>query len=145
MSTKTEIVVGRASSRKVFSAIFQRDFFNSHSPLHSPTLSRGVLSEMSFHEKDGRSQGNSLFEASSSFFSFAKIPLLPSSSRHASIRTLEERIISLGACWAFSIQPVLPSDWRPIVSLKSGTWPRPLTQSPELGFGFLSFLFRERF
>ena len=36
---------------------------------------------------------------------------LPSSChcRHASIRTLEERIISLGACWAFSVQPVLPS------------------------------------
>ena len=33
--------------------------------------------------------------------------------RHASIRTLEERIISLGACWAFSVQPVLPSVWRP--------------------------------
>jgi len=27
--------------------------------------------------------------------------------RHASIRTLEERIVSLGACWAFSYQPVL--------------------------------------
>src|SRR5215467_9467265 len=30
-------------------------------------------------------------------------------------------------------------------SLKSGTWPRRLTQSPELGFGFLFFRFRERF
>ena len=59
--------------------------------------------------------------------------------RHASIRTLEERVISLGACWAFSFQPVLLSVWRPIVSLKSGTWPRPLTQSPELGFGFCLF------
>src|SRR5579871_1858914 len=66
--------------------------------------------------------------------------------RHASIRTLEERFVSLGACWAFSVQPVLPSVWRPVVSRKSGTWARPLTQSPELGFGLLSlFLFLERF
>ena len=56
--------------------------------------------------------------------------------RHASIRTLKERIVSLGACWAFSIQPALLSVWRPVVSLSSGTWPRPLTRSPELGFGF---------
>src|SRR5579871_2649355 len=45
--------------------------------------------------------------------------------RHASIRTLEERFASLGACWAFSFQPVLPSDWRPVVSRKSETWARP--------------------
>src|SRR5215813_12139942 len=59
--------------------------------------------------------------------------------RHASIRTLEERIISLGAGWAFSLQPVLPSVRRPLVSLKSGTWLRRLTQSPELGFGLFVF------
>ena len=50
-----------------------------------------------------------------------------------------ERIVSLGACGAFSIQPVLPSVWRPVVALKSGTWPKRLTQSPELGFGFCLF------
>jgi len=33
--------------------------------------------------------------------------------RHASIRTLEERLVSLGAGWAFSVQPALPSVWRP--------------------------------
>ena len=37
--------------------------------------------------------------------------------RDASIRALEERIVSLGACWAFSVQPVLPSVWRPVVRL----------------------------
>src|SRR5580692_10769453 len=64
--------------------------------------------------------------------------------RHASIRTLEERFVSLGACWAFSFQPVLLSVWRPVVLLiSSGTRARPLTQSPELGFGLLSFLFLE--
>jgi hypothetical protein len=26
-------------------------------------------------------------------------------------------VISLGACWAFSVQPVLPSVWRPVVLL----------------------------
>jgi hypothetical protein len=66
--------------------------------------------------------------------------------RHASIRTLKERIVSLGACWAFSVQPVLPSVWRAVVLIsQSGTWARPLTQSPELGFGLFDFLFRERF
>src|SRR5579872_908190 len=68
--------------------------------------------------------------------------VLPPSGRcrHASIRTLEERFVSLGACWAFSVQPVLPSVWRSVVLLlPSGTWARRLTQSPELGFGFYLF------
>src|SRR6478752_3107054 len=51
-----------------------------------------------------------------------------------------ERFVSLGAHRAFSVQPVLPSDWRPVVLLlQSGTWARRLTQSPELGFGFCLF------
>jgi hypothetical protein len=97
---------------------------------------------MAFHEKAGRSQ------VGSSVSSLDKGFLFPPRGhcRHASIRTLEERFISLGACWAFSLQPVLPSVWRPVVLfLQSGTWARPLTQSPELGFGLLSFLFLERF
>src|ERR1035438_3746583 len=73
-------------------------------------------------------------------FSFREtLFVLPPSGRcrHASIRTLEERFVSLGACWAFSFQPVLPSVWRPVVLLlQSRTWARPLTQSPELGFVF---------
>ena len=53
-------------------------------------------------------------------FLWDKVFLFPPirDGRHASIRTLEERIVSLGARWAFSFQPVLPSDWRPVVSLK---------------------------
>src|ERR1035438_6670215 len=48
--------------------------------------------------------------------------------------------ISLGAYWAFSLQPVLPSVYRPVVLLwQSGTRARRLTQSPELGFGFCLF------
>ena len=87
---------------------------------------------MAFHEKAGRSQ------VDSSLASLNKGFLLQPSShcRHASIRTLEERFVSLGACRAFSFQPVLLSVWRPLVALKSGTWPRRLTQSPELGFSF---------
>jgi len=105
-----------------------------------------LKSVMAFHEKAGRSQGNSGFIASFLFFVGEKKFSSPSSRcRRASIRTLEERIVSLGACGAFSIQPVLPSVWRPIVALKSGTWPRPLTQSPELGFGFCLFSSLERF
>ena len=97
---------------------------------------------MAFHEKAGQSQANS-----SSFFFVDKVFLPPSGRcRYASIRTLEERFVSLGACWAFSVQPVLPSVWRPVVLLsQSRTWARRLTQSPELGFGLLSFLFLERF
>jgi len=49
-------------------------------------------------------------------FLLDKFFLLPSNhGRHASIRTLEERLVSLGACWAFSFQPVLLSIWRPVV------------------------------
>src|SRR5271170_3446317 len=59
---------------------------------------------------------------------------------------LEERFVSLGACWAFSLQPVLPSVWRPVVLLlQSRTWARRLTQSPELGFGFCFSLPRDVF
>jgi hypothetical protein len=50
-------------------------------------------------------------------FCLDKVFLPPSTHcHHASIRTLEERIVSLGAGWAFSFQPVPPSDWRPVVS-----------------------------
>jgi hypothetical protein len=69
------------------------------------------MSVMAFHEKAGRSQGNSGFIVSSWFFWLTKFfSHRVRRCRHASIRTLEERIVSLGACWAFSIQPVLPSD-----------------------------------
>src|ERR1700730_16195166 len=74
-------------------------------------------------------------------FCLARFDLPPSGHcRHASIRTLEERFFSLGAYWAFWVQPMLPSVWRPVVLLfQSRTWSRRLTQSPELGFGLLSF------
>ena len=100
----------------------------------------GVLSEIAFHEKAGRSQGNSGFIVS--FCSLSQRNIF--SRRVATVAMLPSALsrsdpFSLGACGAFSIQPVLPSVWRPLVALKSGTWPRPLTQSPELGFGFCLF------
>jgi hypothetical protein len=99
-----------------------------------------MAESMAFHEKAGRSQVD--------FCGSWNIVVLPPRGRcrHASIRTLEERLVSLGACWAFSVQPVLPSVWRPVVLLlQSGTWARPLTQSPELGFGLCLFSSLERF
>src|SRR5881394_3542214 len=88
------------------------------------------MSEIAFHEKAGRSQVSSLFVLVNKVFSRRV-----RRCRHASIRTLEERLVSLGAHWAFSFQPVLLSVWRPVVLLlESGTRARRLTQSPELGF-----------
>ena len=72
-----------------------------------------VLSEMAFHEKAGRSQ----VDSSLAWLDIVCFSRRVDHCRHASIRTLEERFISLGACWAFSFQPVLPSDWRPVVRL----------------------------
>jgi len=98
------------------------------------------MSVNAFHEKAGRSQVDSFL------FFIRRAFVLPSGHcRHASIRTLEERLVSLGACWAFSFQPVLPSDYRPVVLLlQTRTRARRLTQSPELGLGFI-FLFLGRF
>lgn len=48
--------------------------------------------------------------------------LLSSRGRHSSIRKLDERL-SLGASWAFSLQPVLQPVYRPAVSV-FGSWVR---------------------
>jgi hypothetical protein len=66
--------------------------------------------------------------------------------RHASIRTLEERFVSLGACWAFSYQPALPSDYRPLVLLFS-QWNLGQAINAVTGtrLWLLSFHFLERF
>jgi hypothetical protein len=54
-------------------------------------------------------------------------------------------MVSLGASWVFSFQPVLPPDYRPLFPSWDGSWARRLTQSPELGFGLFAFPFEERF
>ncbi len=111
----------------------------SRSRLHSLTpspVAPPILNQCNrFHEKAGRGQVDSFW------FLLVTMFLPPSSHcRHASIRTLEERFGSLGACLAFSVQPVLLSVWRPVVLLlQRETWARRLRQSPELGFGFSSF------
>jgi len=77
----------------------------------SKSAPAGVLSVKAFHEKAGRSQEDSGFIVSSWLLSLTNLfSRRVGRCRHASIRTLEERILSLGACWAFSIQPVLLSD-----------------------------------
>src|SRR5436853_7891333 len=92
------------------------------------------MSVIAFHEKAGRSQvGSFVFFIRQGFSpaELATVAMLPSAlcvSDH-----------SLGACWAFSLQPVLPSVWRPVVSLTSRTWARRLAQSPELGLGLSLF------
>jgi hypothetical protein len=86
---------------------------------------------MAFHEKAGRSQVDSVVLSLDKVFSPAELVPL--------VATLPSALFverwSLGASWVFSFQPVLPSDYRPVVLLfPSRTWARPLTQSPELGF-----------
>ena len=66
-------------------------------------------------------------------------PLACQPCRHPSIRTLSARFSSLGASWVFSLQPVLPPDFRPPFPSRDGSWARPLTQSPELGAGARCF------
>ena len=93
------------------------------------------MSVMAFHEKAGRSQVSSFFwDKGFSPAESATVAMLP-------FALSRERLVRSGAVWAFSVQPVLPSDWRPVVLAlrESRTWARPLTQSPELGFGFYRF------
>jgi hypothetical protein len=99
------------------------------------------MSVIAFHEKAGRSQVDSSQASLNKVFvsrRVAAVAMLPSAlSRSDSFRS-----VHVGR----SVQPVLPSVWRPVVLLlQSRTWARRLTQSPELGFGLLSFLFLERF
>ena len=85
-------------------------------------MAAGSMSVIAFHEKAGPSQ-ELLFPAE-----LATVAMLPFA--------LSGAVRSLGAHWAFSVQPMLPSVWRPMVQLfASGTWARRLTQSPELGLG----------
>src|SRR5579872_4407171 len=98
------------------------------------------MSEMAFHEKAGRSQGNSGFIVS--YFLFAEKSFLPPSSRcrHASIRTLEERSrrsVHVGRSRYSRCCYLISALW--FSSFGVEPWARRLTQSPELGFGFCPF------
>jgi len=69
----------------------------------------GVLSVKAFHEKAGRSQVSSFFwDKGFSPAESATVAMLP-------FALSRERLVRSGAVWAFSVQPVLPSDWRPVV------------------------------
>jgi hypothetical protein len=75
---------------------------------------------MAFHEKAGRSQVDS-----SCFFVGHVIFPKPTVASFATLPSalFEERsLVSLGASWVFSLQLVLPPDFRPLF-LSSGTWP----------------------
>ena len=101
----------------------------------------GAPGENAFHEKAGRSQVGWFCFLLHRFF-------LPPSShcRHASIRTLGERFVSLGARWASSFQPVLLSVWRPVVLLfESGPLGQALDAVTGTRLWLLSFPFVERF
>ena len=96
----------------------------------------GILSVTAFHEKAGRSQvGCFVFSFNKVCFSrrVATVAMLPSAlSRSDSFRSVHVgRSRFSRCCYLF---------WRPVVLLsQSGTWARPLTQSPELGFGLFDF------
>jgi len=81
------------------------------------------MSVIAFHEKAGRSQGDSFWYLLVTLFSSP-----PSRHcRHPSIRTLRwASFISLGASWVFSFQPVLPPVYRPRFHLKDESWARRL-------------------
>src|SRR5215471_18778092 len=94
-----------------------------------------MMSVIAFHEKAGRSQGNSGFIASSWFFAdkvfsrrVATVAMLPSTLSRSDLvaRCMLGVLHSAGAAIR----------WATCRSLKNGTWARRLTQSPELGFGF---------
>ena len=76
------------------------------------THNQMVLSVIAFHEKAGWSQVDSEFFFRDKVFSPAEWPLSPCFHPHS-----RGAIGSLGARWAFSFQPVLPSDLRPVALL----------------------------
>ena len=95
-----------------------------------------VVSVNAFHEKAGRSQGDSIWYWLITLFlsrRVATVATLPSA-------LFDERFGSLGASWVFSFQPVLPSVYRPRFHLEDESWARRLTQSPDLGFRLGLFL-----
>ena len=94
------------------------------------------MSVNAFHEKAGRSQGDSFWHCLATLFlsgRVATVATLPSA-------LFEERFASLGASWVFSFQPVLPPVYRPRFHLQDESWARRLTQSAELGFRLGRFL-----
>jgi len=100
------------------------------------------MSVIAFHEKAGRSQVDSWLASLNKVFvsrRVAAVAMLPSAlSRSDWFRSVHVgRSRFSRCCHLFSAL------W--FCSWESRTWARRLTQSPELGFGLLSFLFLERF
>src|SRR5215475_16061372 len=70
----------------------------------------------------------------------AESPLTPSFHPHS-----RGAIWSLGASWAFSVQPVLPPDYRPAVPLQEWNLGQAFNAVTGTRLWLLSFLFVERF
>src|ERR1700674_296234 len=99
------------------------------------------MSEVAFHEKAGRSQGDSVaLLLDKVFFSAESPPLSPPFHPHSVERLY--RSVQVG-CSRFSRCCHLLVDLHPIP--KNGTWARRLTQSPKLGFGLWLFLSKNVF
>src|SRR5437588_10964678 len=97
---------------------------------------------MAFHEKAGRSQvDSSLAWLNKVCFSrrVATVAMLPSALSRSDLF----RSVHVGRSRFSRCCHLFGALW--FCSRKSGTWARRLTQSPELGFGLLSFPFLERF
>jgi hypothetical protein len=91
------------------------------------------MSEIAFHEKAGRSQVEFVVSSLDKCFSPAELPLLsPPFHPHSSVSDL----VSLGASWVFSFQPVLPPDYRPLFHLMTevGQAIDAVTETRHLGF-----------
>jgi hypothetical protein len=94
------------------------------------------MSVMAFHEKAGRSQvDSSLASLNKVFCSPAEWPLSPCFHPHSRgairfARCMLGVLVTAGA--AICLAPL-------VHSFQSRTWARPLTQSPELGFGLFDF------
>ncbi len=99
------------------------------------------MSVIAFHEKAGRSQVGSVFFCWTRFFFPPSWPLSPCFHPHSRganhfARCMLGVLGSAGA--AICLAPCGSAR-------QSGTWARQLTQSPELGFGLLIFLFLDDF
>jgi hypothetical protein len=66
---------------------------------------KGQACANAFHEKAGRSQVDSRLASLNNVFSPAEQQLSPCFHSHS-----RGAMVSLGACWAFSVQPVLQPD-----------------------------------
>src|ERR1700746_1023003 len=101
------------------------------------------MSEIAFHEKAGRSQvGSFVFSLDKDLSLRPSLPLSPCFHPH-SLRSDSFRWVHVGRSRFSRCCHLRIALWFCAWRVEPGA--RRLTQSPELGFGLLSFLFLERF